>query len=54
VSVADHRDLEVVRRVADGQRFTTLINHGDAPAGISVDGQAVTVPGGEVMILRNP
>jgi beta-galactosidase len=54
VSVSDHPELEVVRRAGGGQRFITLINHGDAPAGVDLDGEPVTVPGGEALVLRRP
>jgi hypothetical protein len=54
VSVSGHPELEVVRRAGGGQRFITLINHGDAPADVDVDGETVTVPAGEVLVLRRP
>jgi beta-galactosidase len=54
MSVSGHPELEVVRRAGGGQRFITLINHGDAPADVDVDGETVTVPAGEVLVLRRP
>jgi beta-galactosidase len=46
------RDLEVVRR-ADGEcRFVTLINHGEDSAKVTVGGRLVTIPGGEVVVIR--
>jgi beta-galactosidase len=52
VPVTDHPGLEVVSRSGHGQRFITLINHSDAAAETTVGGQSVTVPAGEVSVIR--
>jgi beta-galactosidase len=46
------RDLEAVRRAAGERRFVMLINHGEDSAEVTVGGRLVTVPGGEVVVVR--
>jgi len=48
------RDLEVTRRAgADGrQAFITLINHGEDSADVLLDGRPVSVPSGEVLVIK--
>ena len=46
------RDLEIVRR-SDGQRrFIMLINHGENSADVTIGHQPVTVPAGDVTVIR--
>lgn len=45
-------ELEIVRRVSDAGRFTVLINHGDGDAEAEVSGHLVTVPAGDVQVIR--
>jgi hypothetical protein len=51
----DHwpNDLEVVRRTDRERRFVVLINHADSSAEITVGTSRVTVPAGEVMVIRD-
>jgi beta-galactosidase len=46
-------DLEVVRRTDGERRFVTLINHADSIAEVTVGTRRVTVPAGEVMVIRD-
>jgi beta-galactosidase len=46
------RDLEVVRRTDGYRRFITLINHGETSADVTIGDQLVTVPGGDVTVIR--
>jgi beta-galactosidase len=48
----DHRDLEIVRRTDGTRRFITLINHADADTETDVGGRLVTVPAGQVLVIR--
>jgi len=46
------RDLEAVRRSAGEQWFVTLINHGENSADVMIGARLVTVPGGEVVVIK--
>jgi beta-galactosidase len=46
------RDLEIVRRCHARQRFVTLINHGGTDATVRLGGRAVTVAGGDVLVIK--
>jgi beta-galactosidase len=46
------RDLEIVRRADGERRFVTLINHGEHSADVTIGRRAVTVPAGEVVVIR--
>jgi beta-galactosidase len=46
------RDLEVTRRAGGGSRFITLINHGEDGADVLLDGRLVSVPSGEVLVIK--
>jgi beta-galactosidase len=52
ISTGNPSDLEIVRRRDGTRRFITLINHGTADADAAVAGRLVTVPAGEVIVLR--
>jgi beta-galactosidase len=52
VSTGNHPGLEVVRRSDGTRRFTILINHGAADTDAAVGPRLVTVPAGEVIVLR--
>jgi beta-galactosidase len=46
------RDLEVTRRAGGGSRFITLINHGGDSADVLLDGRLVSVPAGQVLVIK--
>jgi beta-galactosidase len=46
------RDLEIVRRRDGRRRFVTLINHGEDDAAVRLDGRAVAVAGGDVLVIK--
>jgi beta-galactosidase len=52
IATGNQPDLEIVRRCDGTRRFITLINHGAADADAAVAGRLVTVPAGEVIVLR--
>lgn len=52
VTPGQHPDVEIVRRARDGERFITLINHGENTAQVMAGGQPVTIPAGDVVVLR--
>jgi beta-galactosidase len=53
VPTRNQPDLEIVRRSDGTRRFITLINHGAADAEAVIGGRLVTVPAGEVFVLRS-
>jgi hypothetical protein len=46
------RDLEVTRRAGGEGRFITLINHGEGSADVLIGGRLVSVPAGEVLVIK--
>jgi beta-galactosidase len=46
------RHLEVTRRASGEGRFITLINHGEDSADVLIDGRLVSVPAGEVLVIK--